>query len=58
MDFTLYDISFSIVNYVNRWIQQLDGLYPLRYFIWTWHCQHALVNTMHIPSHAIRVQHV
>ena len=27
----------------------------MRYFFWTWHCQHALV---HIPSHAIRVQHV
>jgi hypothetical protein len=36
----------------------LDGLYPLRYFFWTWHCQHALVNTVHIPSHAIKVQHV
>jgi hypothetical protein len=40
------------------WIQQLNGLYPLQYFLWTWHCQHALVSTLHIPSHAIRVQHV
>jgi hypothetical protein len=38
----------STLNYVNRWTQQLDGLYALRYFFWTWHCQHALVTTMHI----------
>jgi hypothetical protein len=43
---------------VNRWIQQLDGLYPLQYFLWMWHYQHALVSTVHIPSHAIKVQHV
>jgi hypothetical protein len=42
----------------NRWIQQLYGLYPLRYFYWMWHYQHALVSTVHIPSHAIKVQHV
>jgi hypothetical protein len=34
----------------------LDG--PLRYFFWMWHCQHALVSVVHIPSHTIRVQHV
>jgi hypothetical protein len=46
------------LNYVNRWTQQLDGLYHLRYIFWTWHCQHALVSIVHIPSHAIRIQHV
>jgi hypothetical protein len=24
-----------ILNCANRWIQQLDGLYPLQYFFWT-----------------------
>jgi hypothetical protein len=48
----------TTLNRAFRWTQQLDGLYPLRYFFWMWHCQHALVNVVHIPSHAIRVQHV
>jgi hypothetical protein len=43
-----------ILNCANRWTQQFDGLYPLRYFFWMWHCD----NIVHIPSHAIRVQHV
>jgi hypothetical protein len=51
-------IHQSTLNLFNRWTQQLDGLYPLRYFFWTWHCQHALVSIVHIPFHAIRVQHV
>jgi hypothetical protein len=46
------------LNLSNRWTQQLDGLYLLQYFFWMWHCQHALVSTVHIPFHAIRVQHV
>jgi hypothetical protein len=46
------------LNCANKWTQQLNGLYPLRYFFWTWYCQHVLVNTVHIPSHAIKVQHV
>jgi hypothetical protein len=25
-------IGASTLNYVNRWTQQLDGLYPLQYF--------------------------
>jgi hypothetical protein len=53
-----YNAKHCTLNYVNRWTQQLDGLYPLWYFFWTWHCQHALVSTVHIPSHAIKVQHV
>jgi hypothetical protein len=36
---TLNWIAYSTLNCANRWIQQLDGLYPLRYFYWTWHCQ-------------------
>jgi hypothetical protein len=46
------------LNCSNRWTQQIDVHNPLQYFFWTWHCQHALVSTMHIPSHAIKVQHV
>ena len=42
---------YTTLNYVDRWIQQLDGLYPLQYFFWTWHCQYALVSTLHIPFH-------
>jgi hypothetical protein len=44
----------STLDCANRWTQQLDGLYPLPYFFWMWHCQHALVSTVHIPSHAIK----
>jgi hypothetical protein len=50
--------ELATLNYVNRWTQKLDGLYPLQYFFWRWHCQHALVSRVHIPSHAIRIQHV
>jgi hypothetical protein len=39
-------------------IVPIDGLYPLRYIFWMWHCQHVLVSTMYILSHAIRVQHM
>jgi hypothetical protein len=41
-----------------RWIQQLDGLYPLQYIFWTWHYEHALVNVVYIPSHVSKVQHM
>jgi hypothetical protein len=27
----------ATLNFSNTWIQQLDGLYPLRYFFWMWH---------------------
>jgi hypothetical protein len=48
----------ATLNCAFRWTQQLDGLYLLQYFFSSWHCQHALVSTMLITSHAIRVQHV
>jgi hypothetical protein len=55
-----YGVKFlcATLNCANRWTQRLDELYPLRYFFWTWHCHHVLVNTVHITSHAIRVHHV
>jgi hypothetical protein len=28
----------TTLNCSNRWMQQLDGLYPLWYFFWMWHC--------------------
>jgi hypothetical protein len=56
--FTRKFLPWTTLNFSNRWTQQLDGLYPLWYFFWRWHCQHVLVSTVHIPFHAIRVQHV
>jgi hypothetical protein len=37
----LRNLVCATLNLSNRWTQQLDGLYPLWYFFWTWHCQHA-----------------
>ena len=51
-------ILFATLNCASRWTQQLDGLYPLWYFFWTWHGQGALVSVVHIPSYTSKVQHV
>ena len=52
------NMVYGTLNCAFRWTQQLHGLYPLQYFFWMWHRQHAHVNAVHIPSHASKVQHM